>query len=221
MQEKQAGSKKRIKTEAMTVSPSELTPHPRNYRVHPDDQIAHVVQSIKEFGFYKNVVICRGKVILCGHGAVQAAVVAGLKSIPAVFLDIAPNSPQALKILAGDNETGKLAESNDRALTEILRDVLSQDDLLGTGYDEMMLANLVMVTRHANEIQDIDEAAHWVGLPSFELADKTATLSITFDNVKQRTAFLRSLGYKATDKTRAVKYEKFHQDDTSSVRFDL
>ena len=34
------------------VDPSTLKKHPRNYRDHPEDQIAHIVQSIKEFGVY-------------------------------------------------------------------------------------------------------------------------------------------------------------------------
>jgi len=36
---------------------SELSPHPRNYRHHPDDQIAELRTSIREFGMVRNIVV--------------------------------------------------------------------------------------------------------------------------------------------------------------------
>lgn len=82
----------------------ELKPHPQNYRIHPDDQITHLVQSIREHGFYRNVVIAQDNTILAGHGIVLACQSMNLPSIPVIRLAIAPDSVQALKVLAGDNE---------------------------------------------------------------------------------------------------------------------
>lgn len=45
----------------------ELRAHPRNYRRHPDDQLAHIMRSIELHGFYRAVVIARDGTVLAGH----------------------------------------------------------------------------------------------------------------------------------------------------------
>lgn len=126
----------------------DLKPHPKNYREHPEDQIEHLIQSIKEHGLYRNVVIAKDGTILAGHGVVKAVTKMGMDSIPVIRMNVAPNSPAALKVLAGDNEIGRLGEVDDRMFTEILKEIRDTDvtGLLGTGFDDMMLADLLKVT---------------------------------------------------------------------------
>src|SRR5688572_19601390 len=100
------------------VSITELKPHPRNYREHPDDQLEHICRSIEQHGVYRNIVTASDLTILAGHGVVKAALKLGIKRLRIVRLPIDADSPQALKLLAGDNEIGKLAEVDDRALSE-------------------------------------------------------------------------------------------------------
>src|SRR5262249_41458887 len=121
----------------------ELHPHPRNYRTHPPDQLEHIQQSIREHGLYRNVVIARENTILAGHGVVKACQEMQIEQIPVIRLPIDPDSPQALKLLTGDNEIGHLAEVDDRMFIEILKEVRDLGELRGTGYDEMMLSNLI------------------------------------------------------------------------------
>ena len=71
--------KKDYTREAVMTSVEDLTPHPQNYRDHPQDQIAHIVRSIEEHGFYRNVVVAKDNTILAGHGVVQAAQQLGMK----------------------------------------------------------------------------------------------------------------------------------------------
>lgn len=104
-----------------TVPLDGLAAHPRNYRRHPDDQLAHLERSIREHGFYRNVIVAKDGTILAGHGVVEAASRAGIREIPVVRLPIAPESPQALRILTGDNELMRLAEVDDRLLTCVSR----------------------------------------------------------------------------------------------------
>lgn len=127
------------------VAIAALRPHPRNYRRHPESQVAHIAESIRRHGFYRNVVVARDGTILAGHGVVEAARRAGLVEVPVYRLDVAPESPVALKVLTGDNELGRLAEADERALAEILKDVLRDDEvgLLGTGFDDATLGALV------------------------------------------------------------------------------
>lgn len=204
------------------VKISKLTPHPRNYVVHPDDQIEHICESIREHGFYKNVVVAADYTILAGHGAVQAAEKMGMESVPVMRLDISPDDPKALKILAGDNEIAHLREIDDRALSEILKDIIDIDEngLLGTGYDPMMLANLVYVTRPASEIESFDEAAHWVGMPEFEIPPETIKVTISFRNEADRARCAELLGLEFSDKTRSAWFPRKPNDDVKSLRFE-
>jgi hypothetical protein len=170
---------------------SKLTPHPRNYRKHPEDQLAHLAASIKANGFYRNVVVARDYTILAGHGTTEAAKKAGLKKVPVVVLDLDPDEPRALKVLAGDNEIARLAETDDRALTEMLKSIMEQDDLLGSGFDKQQLAALALVTRPASELQSLNEAAQWVGMPGYEEGDAAIKLVVSFKTDEDRDEFIK------------------------------
>lgn len=211
--------------QSMTAEPvaiAELRPHPRNYREHPADQLEHLKASIVEHGLYRNVVIARDGTILAGHGVVQAATALGLETVPAYRLDVGPDDPAALKVLIGDNEIEHLGERDDRLLSELLREVgtLDLDNLLGTGYDELMLANLVMVTRPASEIADFDAAAEWVGLPEYRPEPNVIKLTIAFDSAERRREFLDLIGVRLEVDDSSFRWPVANQhDDVSSVRF--
>jgi hypothetical protein len=173
---------------AETAAISNLKPHPRNYRDHGDDQIDHIVESIEEHGVYRNVVIARDDTILAGHGVVLAARKMGMEKIPVYRVDEDPDSPRALKILTGDNEISRLAYIDDRVLSEILKQIKEDDPvgLLGTGYDEQMLAALAFVTRGQNEIKDFDAAKEWVGMPDFDPGSEEYQVVMSFDSAEAR-----------------------------------
>jgi ParB-like chromosome segregation protein Spo0J len=181
----------------------ELRPHPRNYQQHPPDQLAHIAKSIELNGFYRNVIVARDGTVLAGHGIVAAARSMGRKSVPVVRLNLDPDEPRALKVMASDNEIGNLAETDDRALTELLKGLLSTDGLEGSGFDERQLAALAMVTRTSAEIADLREAEEWVGMPSFEKGEKPFDrMLVSFASAEDRADFFAKLGVPAPDKAR-------------------
>ena len=204
------------------VAVSELKPHPKNYREHPDDQLDHIVQSIKDNGHYRNVVIAKDNIILAGHGVVKASNKMGLKSIAVVRLDVPHTNKKAMKVLTGDNEIAHLGIVDDRLLSELLKDIKDSDitGLLGTGYDDAMLANLVMVSRPASEIEDFDAAAEWVGMPEYEKGEKPLQLIINFANAEDREKFAKLVGSPVTDKTKSIWFPHRDKDDESSLRLE-
>ena len=209
----------------ITLKIDDLKNHPRNYREHHDDQVNHLMQSIKQNGFYKNIVVAEDNTILAGHGIMKAARKLNMKEIPVVKLLINPESPQALKLLAGDNEVGRLAEIDDRSLSEILKQIKEQDidGLLGTGYDEMMLANLVMITRPASEITSINEAAEWVGMPDYEPKDVGLSINVHFRNNgdRQEFAHLMEISFgKDNSKTWSTWWPAREDEDIKSVKYE-
>ena len=200
------------------VKVADLVPHPKNYRTHPDDQLEHIVASIKQHGLYRNVVLGRGKVILAGHGVVAACKRMGMDLVPAIELDLDPSSPLALKILTGDNEISRLGTVTEETLAEILR-LASEDNLVGTGYDSMMLSALEAVIRPASEINPIDETEHWQGMPHYEPTAPRITLTVMFHSEADRQAFADLLKQRVTKDTVVLWWPAKERDDVSSVRF--
>ena len=183
---------RQLKFQVEIVKVGDLKPHPRNYVEHPDDQVEHIAQSIRQHGIYRNIIVARDGTILAGHGVVMAAKKEGMTKVPVIRLNVKPDSPAALKVLTGDNELRHLAEVNDRELADLLKEIKDGDEvgLLGTGYDEMMLANLVLITRAEEEIKDIDAAAAWVGLPEYEPGEGFKQIIIRFRNEADRDNFM-------------------------------
>lgn len=202
-----------------------LKPHPRNYRQHPEDQLRHICESIRRNGLYRNIVVARDNVILAGHGVVLAARKLGLESVPIVRVDVAHDSPAALKLLTGDNEMGNLGEIDDRLLSEILREVKDADPLglIGTGFDEKMLANLVFVTRPESECATMEDAAEWAGLPEFTAQPERPALSVQCDTEEQRAEVMEKLGVKTIHKKMGATWSCWYPDrpreDLKNVEF--
>jgi hypothetical protein len=207
---------------AVMTDPKTLTPHPRNYRKHPMSQLRHIIDSIQTNGFYRNVVVAKDSTILAGHGVVDAAIHMGLTRIPVITMDIEPNDPRAIKLLTGDNEISNLSEVNDRLLTELLKEVMGEQELglTGTGFDTEQLASLLMVTRPTTEIKDKNEAAEWIGMPDWEVEPAPLKVIVSFANKSDRNDFAELVGYNLTDKTTSVWYPPRTREDNSGLRFE-
>jgi len=205
-----------------TVAVGDLKPHPKNYRGHPESQVKHLMKSIEEHGLYRNIVVAKDLTILAGHGVATAVTRLGLPEVQVIRLDLDADDPRALKILAGDNEIAHLAHVDDRALTELLKDIGNTGGLLGTGYDSQMLAALVMVTRPASEIKDFDAAAEWLGMPEYEAMASTGmarnAIMVHFRNDEDRMAFGKLLNQDVRPKYcwYPVRTEK---DDLVAIKF--
>lgn len=214
------------------VPADDLTEHDQHYAEHPDDQLEHLMESLLQHGFYRNVVVAKDGTILAGHGIVKAAKLCGISKIPTTQLDVDPDSPEALKILAGDNTLGLRKAVDDRGQTELLKAVLESADkgLLGTGLDEQMLAGLVLVTRRKHEIADIDEAAHWVGLSEWDGVEAFPyRLVVHFEYEEVREDFVREqlgnprlqIGRKGTRAWSLRWPPTDKQEDLGALRFDF
>lgn len=129
----------------------DLTPHPDNYKTHPEEQIEEIRRSIREFGIYKNIVATTDDTILAGHGVVEAAGREGYEQIPVYVIPAERDDPLAKKIIAADNELSKMAVEDEDALADLLTSVYESEsvDLGGSGF----------------EIDDLDELFDNIGQP--------------------------------------------------------
>lgn len=206
---------------------ADLKPHPANYQLHPDKQLDQIVASIEQHGFYRNIVIANDNVILAGHGVVEACKKMGRKRVPVIRLDIASDDPKALKVLTSDNEINNLAKVNDRALTDLLRNLLEIEGngaLMGTGFDETQLAALAYTTRPASELEDQDAVAEWVGMADWEQKPKYPELSIKFDDEQARQDFMEMIGATVINKKFghiwAIWYPERSREDLINLKFE-
>ena len=201
-----------------------LKPHPKNYKKHPEDQLKHICRSIEENGIYRNIIISSDDVILAGHGVVQACKKLNIKSVPTLKLNIASTDQKATKLLTADNEVSHLGEVDERALSDVLKDILDNTgDLLGTGYDEMMLSNLLFVTRPNSEVKDFDEAAEWVGMPEYEAKEDNPKWIINFRTKEEREDFKKLIncdGGKMEGKTWSTWFPPRENEDLKSVKYE-
>ena len=123
------------------VAPRTLLPHPRNPRTISSAQMASLERSIASFGLVDPVVVRKAdRTVIGGHQRLEAARKLGLKTVPAVFLDLSEAEASLLNIalnkISGDWDLEKLGE----ILSE-LRDLPDVDVTL-TGFDSQELEDL-------------------------------------------------------------------------------
>src|ERR1019366_2786848 len=64
-----------------------LVPYARNAHTHSKQQIRQIAESIRTFGFTNPVLVNRSRMIVAGHGRVQAAKLLAIKKVPTICLD--------------------------------------------------------------------------------------------------------------------------------------
>lgn len=117
---------------------SDLSPHPKNPRIHSDVQIAELCRSIEMFGQIRDVVCNQSKTILAGHGIVMAMKKIGIKKANVLIVG-GLTKKQEIKLLLADNKTQTLAADDFDALSDLIRDIGDYDI---PGFDEKGLSSL-------------------------------------------------------------------------------
>ena len=51
----------------------DLIPYENNTKIHPPEQVDHIANSIKRFGWQQPIVVDRNNVVIIGHGRLLAA----------------------------------------------------------------------------------------------------------------------------------------------------
>ena len=93
----------------------DLTPHPDNYRVHPEDQIADIMASLSRHGQYRPVVISTDGFILAGHGVVDALGKLGAAEAWVAEAPYLHTDSDAINLVIADNTLSLFAQDDDRA----------------------------------------------------------------------------------------------------------
>lgn len=89
------------------INIDQITPYERNAKKHPEEQVEHIANSIKEFGWQQPLVVDKDNVLIIGHGRLMAAQKLGLETVPVIRAEQLTEEQVAALRLA-DN---KVAES--------------------------------------------------------------------------------------------------------------
>jgi hypothetical protein len=121
--------------EIVQLKITDIKPYDKNAKIHNSDQIQHLMNSIKKYGFSVPVGVSgKDNVIVHGHGRWLAAKKLGLKEIPCVRLDHLSEEQQKAYRLA-DNSTAMMTGFDFDKLDAELRALLNFDKLsFGFGF---------------------------------------------------------------------------------------
>lgn len=116
------------------LTPGDLIPYKKNAKQHPPEQVEHIANSIKEFGFRQPLVIDRDNVVVIGHGRLLAAKRLGLEKVPCTMADdLTEEQIKALRL--ADNKTNE-SEWDFSLLESELEDLKTDFDMSDFGFFE-------------------------------------------------------------------------------------
>jgi hypothetical protein len=120
---------------------TDLKPHPKNPRRHPEKLISKLIMSITEYGFTSPVLVDGDNRILAGHARVKAAEKMGLEVVPTIVLPLTGAKADAYVVV--DNKLSELSEWDEILLADLISDIdASGFDLELTGFDLDEIDNL-------------------------------------------------------------------------------
>lgn len=125
------------KIEQGTIDISLLVPCEKNPRIHTEEQIESLRESIRKYGITKNVVIDEDNVILAGNGTAKAAQLEGNTEIPFRRL-IGFTEPEKMAYLIKDNKVHDdsfFDISEVQALLKEIEDMGGEISSLGFDFD--------------------------------------------------------------------------------------
>jgi len=133
-----------------------LTPIGRAVRIHSDDQIKVIANSIKTFGFREPVLIDAQGRIVCGIGRVAAAKLLGMETVPTIQItDMSEADLRAYRIAS--NRTAELAKWDREILAIELGELQVQAptiDIATTGFSIPQIEALKFGVREVDEGDD-------------------------------------------------------------------
>lgn len=125
------------------LPPSSLVPYEKNPRRHNKKQIEQLSRSMRTFGPIVPVLIDTKLKIIAGHCRVQAAMHAGLQTIPTICIEhLSPEQAQAFRI--ADNRLSELSSWDEELLARTLQELMAVEldfniEDIGFSLDEIEL----------------------------------------------------------------------------------
>lgn len=146
------------------VAIKDLRPYDKNAKVHSDEQVDMICNSIEEFGFISPCLIDKDNRIIAGHGRVMAAKKLGLKKVPCVYIEGLTEEQYKAYILV-DNKLTELGGWDFDLLNSELDDI--DLDMSQFGFDIETDNEAVDIVEDEDEegFDDIEKLEKHYGVP--------------------------------------------------------
>lgn len=171
------------------VAAKALEPHPKNYRNHPENQLAKIRAVIRANGWRSPVVLSeRTGQIIKGHGRVQAMDPDEMVPVEYQHYD---SEEDELRDMVADNEVMALAETDDSKLAEILGEIgdLNPEEI---GITEPEMDRLLEVLEDNQFLSASDPPESLEDPQESHTSDEREIRStITFESIAQQEAWER------------------------------
>lgn len=189
-------------------------PYAKNARLHNDEQVTRLVDSLKEFGFTNPVLVDENNVIIAGHGRILAAGKLGLDEVPVRKLShLNENQKKAYRL--ADNRLAEIGGGWDQVLlsAEVVDLKTENYDLSLLGFDSTYLNSLLNVGDVV-----VNPQGEWVGMPEFEQENQGPHRQIVmkFNSPEHLKDFADLIRQTITENTQYLWFPKQYQDQNNS-----
>lgn len=141
------------------VDVDSLIPNPKNNNKHPKEQIERLSKLIKYQGFRNPLVVSnRSGFVLCGHGRIEAAKLAGLKEVPVMYQDF-ESEAQEYAYLTSDNAIASWSELDLSAVNTEMLDLGPDFDIDLLGIKDFVIEPIEKFDPQADE-DEVPEVVH-------------------------------------------------------------
>ena len=153
--------------EVKMLEVSKLKPYKNNSKIHNNEQIKKIAESIKKFGFRIPIITDKKLVIISGHGRYKASKILELGKVPVIVLeDISEEDARALRI--ADNKLTLKTGLDNSAIAKEFNELMNVDFSV-LGFTDM-------------EIHDIEKDASFFETEDFDINEFEEFLSVDKDN---------------------------------------
>lgn len=91
-----------------TLNIDQIKPYSLNAKLHPEEQILGLMQSLKDFKVTQPAVVDKNNVLIIGHGRIEAAKRLGFKNFPVILRsDLSEKDAHALRLLDNKSSEGE------------------------------------------------------------------------------------------------------------------
>lgn len=120
----------------------DLVPYASNPRLHSAEQVQQIANSILEFGFNNPILVDENRIIIAGHGRLEAARLLNLDEVPVITLSHLTETQRRAYVIA-DNKLALNASWDDLLLSQEIELLQAEDfdvSLLGFSEKELLEA---------------------------------------------------------------------------------
>lgn len=193
--------------------------HPDNPKIHTDEQIGRIAESIKGNGWGRPIELSTDNYILAGHGTYLAAMKLKYKKVKVDYLDPprTHDEPEAISYMLADNRFSEMADWNYGKLDMVIGELEDVNFNVGlTGFEPKELkiptfdksVNTPEKSNNDNK-NDTDPEDDWDGMPEFKNEDKEGRkIIVHFANEEDVQDFAELVGQKINEKTKYIWYPK-------------